>query len=121
MNTTIEELMAAALAAGEEQRRAALRALKGEDPAPPAPPARPEPFMSMRQVADALNLTPTSLWRWQVPGHKLGGQRRFRLSEIEAYLHSPEFERLAERLKVERRLLREARAANAPRARGGRS
>ena len=42
-------------------------------------------------------------WRWGVPGHELGGRRRFRLSEVVAYLESDAFKRRAVELKEERR------------------
>jgi len=53
-----------------------------------------------------LGVSAISLWRWKVPGHELGGRRRFRVSEVLAYLESPEFKAIAEALKTERRELK---------------
>ena len=64
----------------------------------------PERYMTLREVGRKLGISPCSLWRWGVPGHALGGRRRFRLSEVEAYLHSSEFERRAEELRKQRAL-----------------
>lgn len=66
--------------------------------------AQPEPYISLKEVARRLNISACSLWRWGVPGYSLGGRRRFRLSEVEEYLHSDKFKRRAEELKKERRL-----------------
>jgi len=48
-----------------------------------------------------------SLWRWRVPGHALGGRRRFRVSEVTAYLDSTEFRAVAEELKSKRRAVQD--------------
>ena len=67
------------------------------------PRDEPEPYMTLKQIGEKLNLSACTQWRWQVPGHNLGGRKRFRLGEVEAYLHSDEFKKKAEELKQERR------------------
>lgn len=97
-----EELMQVALSAPEERKVAALRVLKGEVSEKDRP-SGPEPYLRMKEVADKLNLSVCSLWRYGVPGHELGGRRRFRMSEVVAYLESDEFKTKAEILKADRR------------------
>ena len=95
------ELLQAIVAATEEQKRAALRLLRGEQTVQPALPAT-EPYLTLREVGRRLNVSPCSLWRWGVPGHELGGRRRFRISEVLAYLDSAEFRLRAKSLMTER-------------------
>lgn len=97
-----EELMQAALVAPEDRKAAALRLLRGE--ASPTPTVvGPEPYLRMKEVASRLGISVCSLWRYGVPGHQLGGRRRFRMGEVVAYLESEEFKTRAEELKEERR------------------
>ena len=63
----------------------------------------PEPYMTLKEVSRKLNISRCTLWRWGVPGYDLGGRRRFKISEVDAYLHSDEFRQKAEELKRERR------------------
>jgi len=97
--------MQAALAAPEARRAEALRVLRGEaevaDPADGAVVA--EPYLTLREVGRRLGVSPCSLWRWGVPGHELGGRRRFRLSEVVEYLESAAFKQRAAELKEKRR------------------
>ena len=103
MTDRTSDFLAALLAAPEERRAEALRVLRG-DTGQNAPLDRgPEPYLTLRAVGRRLGVSPCSLWRWQVPGHELGGRRRFRLSEVAAYLESGEFKRRAAELKEERR------------------
>lgn len=99
---SIEDLLQAALAASDERRREALRVLRGDtidtEKLPDA-----EPFLTLREIGRRLNLSPCSLWRYGVPGHELGGRRRYRLNEVVAYLESDEFRRRAEELREKRR------------------
>ena len=88
------------IAADQIQR--AIGILEGRNPEP-AQSNEPEPYLSLREVGRKLGVSPCSLWRWGVPGHALGGRRRFKLSEVEAYLHSDEMKERAERLREERR------------------
>ena len=63
---------------------------------------QPEPYLTLREIGQKLNLSPCSLWRWKVPGHELGGRRRFRMSEVQAYLESPGLNKRLAELKLER-------------------
>ena len=94
----VNELLQAMIAAGDEEKRAALRVLRGDEQ--PRPPV--EPYLTLREVARQLNVSPCSLWRWAVPGHDLGGRRRFRMSEVQAYLDSAAFRKRTEQLRRER-------------------
>ena len=102
-NDITNDLLKALVTATDEQRLEALRILRGkerqENPAIP----ECEPFLTLKDIGKRLGVSPCSLWRWGVPGHQLGGRRRFRLSEVIAYLDSPAFRQKAEELKRERR------------------
>jgi len=76
-----------------------LAELKGRDL---LSPVGVEPFITLREAAQRLGVSPCSLWRWGVPGHELGGRRRFRLSEVEEYLLSDEFKQASKKLKAAR-------------------
>lgn len=100
--TLIEELMQSAFAAPEDRKRAALRVLKGEAEVRVAEPARrsfdeAEPFLTLREVGRRLGISTCSLWRYGVPGRAFGGRRRFRMSEVEAFLASDQFKQRAAR------------------------
>jgi len=102
--TLTEELMQAAFQAPETAKKEALRVLRGEAPAVDAETARrfsgqAEPYLTLREIGRRLSVSPCSLWRWRVPGHELGGRRRFRMSEVEAYLESEAFKKRAEELR----------------------
>ena len=105
------ELLQAILTASEDQKHAALRVLRGEREEEDAPAAI-EPYLTLKELARHLNVSVSSLWRWGVPGHELGGRRRFRLSEVEAYLESEAFRKRAAALKRERRVSRKGRGRN---------
>ena len=95
------ELLQALLEANDEVKRAALRVLRGE-PTEYRDQNAVEPYLTLREIGRQLNVSPCSLWRWGVPGHDLGGRRRFRMSEVQAYLESPAFRKRADELKRER-------------------
>lgn len=100
------DLLAALVTATPERKVAALRVLKGEVPEvrdPRSAVRETEPYLTLRELGRRLGISPCSLWRYDVPGHELGGRRRFRMSEVEAYLASKEFKQKAEDLKEERR------------------
>ena len=99
------ELLRAILEASEEQRRKALAVLQGQDKGA-AGKGSPEPFLTLVQLAETLNFDPSTLWRWQIPGHRLGGKPRYLLSEVNAYLDIEEFQRRVEDLRRERALRR---------------
>lgn len=99
------ELLTLLATASQERKVAALRVLRGEAglAEPGDSPVTAEPFLTLREVGRRLGVSPCSLWRWGVPGHELGGRRRFRLSEVVAYLESDAFKHRADELKAERR------------------
>jgi excisionase family DNA binding protein len=49
-----------------------------------------EPLLSARQVAELLGFSPATIVDWfeagKLPGFRIGGRLRFRLSEVEAWL-----------------------------------
>lgn len=102
MSDSTNDVLAALVAATPERKAAALRVLRGEFECAEKVPDT-ERYLTLREVGRRLGVSPCSLWRWQVPGHELGGRRRFRLSEVAAYLESADFKRRAEDLKLERR------------------
>ena len=104
------DLLAAVLAATPDRKSAALRVLRGEDGAGGGEKKNtlPERFVTQRELVKMLGVSAISLWRWKVPGHELGGRRRFRVSEVLAYLESPQFKSIAEELKAVRREMRSA-------------
>ena len=111
MNTDItNQLLQALLTATDERKQAALRVLCGEQAN-----AEPEPerYLTLKQVASKLNFHPSTLWRWRVPKRNLGGRPRFLLSEVRAYVDSPEFQKKAKQLRLEREDQRKALAAQA--------
>jgi predicted DNA-binding transcriptional regulator AlpA len=108
--TTTESLILAVLSATEERKEVALKVLRG-DIATEQNTVRgkdTETYVTLREVGRRLGVSACSLWRWGVPGHELGGRRRFRMSEIEAYLKSEAFRKRAADLKEYREVLRKA-------------
>jgi hypothetical protein len=100
----VEEFLQIMLAASEARKEAALRVLRGETPDPTPAPPPPEPYLTLKELAGRLHVSTDSLWLWKVPGHDLGGRRRFKLSEVAAYLESEDFKRRAAALRAERKL-----------------
>ncbi len=96
--------------ASEERRRAALEAadaaLFGTALAQKA-----EPFLNAVQLAGKLGLNKTTVWRWAFPFHVWAGQKRYKLSECEAYLLSEAIIRRRQELRRERRRQRQVKAA----------
>lgn len=88
-----EELLQAALGASADRKEDALRVLRGDAQVTGYYVASPryEPYLTLRETAKRLGISTFSLWRWQIPGHDLGGRRRFRLSEVISYLESDAF------------------------------
>ena len=99
--TVVEEIMQAALTAPDDRKNAALRVLRGEPAIQPAAP-QTEPYLTLTECGRRLGISPCTLWRWAIPGHQFAGRRKFRMSEVEAYLASDEFRRRVEFLKEER-------------------
>ena len=112
MSELLGAVVAKAAVAPPERLAAALKVLQGESLTPPPP--TPERFRTLKECADQLGVSACSLWRWQVPGHKLGGRRKSRMSEVEAYLQSPEFQRRAEELREEEKERRGAGGRKEP-------
>ncbi len=117
--TLTEELITAAVTATDEKKAAALRILRGEGRLADDEPQRPlagqaEPYLTLRECGRRLGLSACSLWRWGVPGHELGGRRKFRMTEVEAYLQSKEFRRKAAGLRKAKAL--SSRLSNAQEA-----
>ena len=114
--------MAAVLAATPNRKAMALRVLRGEDGGGNGEKryALPERFVTQREMVKMLGVSAISLWRWKVPGHELGGRRRFRVSEVLAYLESPEFKARAEELKEKRKEMRSALSESGARRPRGR-
>ncbi len=108
--TQIAEILDAVLAAPDDRKEMALQILRGEDLLREPPTARQtqEPYLSLREIAQRVGVSACSLWRWGIPGHELGGRRRFRLSEVHEYLKSEEFQRHAAALRAERRRSKES-------------
>jgi hypothetical protein len=96
---SVEDFLGTFLSATTERREEAMRVLRGE---PVANNFAPEPYLSCQDLAQHLGVSPCTIWRWQIPFHDLGGHRRYRLSEAEAYLASEEFRRRAAGLRAER-------------------
>lgn len=111
-----ETLIQAALTAPEERKAAALKVLRGEAVDPP--PREPDRFITLVECARRLGVSACSLWRWGVPGHELGGRRKFRMSEVEAYLESEEFRKRAADLREQDRARRGKSLAGAKTQRG---
>jgi hypothetical protein len=103
--TALEDLIQAAMAAPPERREAALRLLQGNLP-------KPEPYLTLSELARRLGLCRATLRRWRVPSHDLGGSRRYRLTEVEAYFHTEAFQRRHAALRAERRQERAAKETN---------
>lgn len=94
--TGLEDLVAAAMSAPPERREEALRLLQGQLP-------KPEAYLTLSELARRLGLCRGTLRRWRVPGHDLGGYRRYRLTEVEAYFRSDSFQRRQAALRAEGR------------------
>lgn len=94
--TGLEDLVAAAMSAPPERREEALRLLQGNLP-------KPEPFLTLIDLGRRLGFSTRTLSRWQVPSHDLGTSKRYRLSEVEAYLKGEDFLRRQAALRAERR------------------
>ena len=100
MNDATNDILAALVAATPERKAAALRALRGESGTEHGTGKGRmvvEPFVCLKEVSEFLGVSRRSIWRWQVPCHRLGTRTRFRLSEVAAYMVSAAYrKRLAE-------------------------
>lgn len=59
-------------------------------------------YLTQKKLASILGFNPTTLYRWQVPCHDIGGCRRYVLSEVQAYLSGPEIRDVVARLRNKR-------------------
>ena len=98
MNVTIEDVIKAALPADQAKRNAAHALLTGTG----TETTTTEPDLTLRGLSKAVGISTTSLWRWGVPAHFFGTRPRYRISECEAYLASPEFQARTAELKAAR-------------------
>lgn len=117
--TLTAELLEAVLSAPEKLKYEAIQLLRGQISFEPHPVdcKTHEPYLSLREVAQRVGFSACTLWRYGIPGHELGGRRRFRLSEVHAYLKSEEFKRRAAALRAERKSA--AKPAIKEQAKGG--
>lgn len=115
MATDLEELLAAAMGAPPSLRRQAIGVLRGNTSVVElADVSRaPEPYRSLRAISRITGISTTTLWRYEIPGHDLGGRPRYKLSEVESYLQSEEFKRRAAALRAQRKFTAKARTKNA--------
>ncbi len=103
MQALSAEFLAAAMAAKPEHLKEALAVLKGVTrpaPVPPAPMTVREPFVTLEALAEATGIGRITLWRYSVPGHTHAGRTRYRVSEVLAYLETPEFQATVQTLKA---------------------
>ncbi|HRY49602.1 MAG TPA: hypothetical protein P5186_16255 [Candidatus Paceibacterota bacterium] len=103
--TTLEQIIQAAMVADADLRLAALCVLQRKAHVTDTSDEiiQNEPYLTCRTLAQRLGVSPCTVWRWQPPSHDLGGRRRYRFSEVQAYLASDDFERRAAALRAERR------------------
>ncbi len=101
----VEEFLQIMLAASEAKKEAAIRVLRGHAIAidPGSQPRSFEPLLSRAEAARRLGVTPQTLRNWKVPASSVPGRNRFRLSQIEAYLSSNEFQRRRAALRAARK------------------
>lgn len=93
--TSLEDIVSAAMSAPPDRRERALQLLRGEL-------AKSEPYQSLRGLSRALGFGVTTLRRWRVPGHQIGGAKRYRVTEVQEYLASEEFQRRVAAIRAER-------------------
>ncbi len=94
--TNLEDIISAAMAAPPIRREGALRLLKGEMP-------KSEPYTTLRGLSRVTGFGVTTLRRWRVPGHTIGGAKRYRVTEVQEYLASEAFKRRVAAIRAERR------------------
>ena len=98
-----EEVMQAVLAAPDDRKREAIRVLRGDFAAERGVNKgrmAVEPYVGLREVSEFLGVSRRSVWRWQVPCHRLGTLTRYRLSEVAAYVDSAAYRTRLEELKA---------------------
>jgi hypothetical protein len=93
---SLEDIIQAAMAAPADRREAAFQLLRGELP-------RSEPYLSLANLSRRTGFSTKSLHRWQVPKHDIGGNLRYRESEVLEYFKSDAFKRRQAALRAERK------------------
>lgn len=53
---------------------------------PPSPSTGSEPWLTKRELAGRLRCSPRTIERLKLPAMRVGGQNRYRLSEVAAFL-----------------------------------
>jgi transposase-like protein len=111
---TLKELLEAALTAPADKKAEAIRVLRGEVTVMRTDviPSAPEPYRTLRGLSRDMGISASTLWRWRIPGHRLGGRPKYKQSEVAAYLASEEFKRRAASLRAERRSRKAGGATN---------
>lgn len=114
----VEEFLQILLAASDARKEAALRVLRGQAQAvePGSQPLIFEPLLTRAEAARRLGVSRQALRLWKVPASSVIGRKRFRLSDIEAYLSSDDFQRRRAALRAERKLSEAKRQPTAPTA-----
>ena len=112
----VEEFLQLLLAASEVRREGALSVLRGHAQAvePGSQPMTFEPLLTRAEAARRLGVTRQTLRLWKVPSTAAIGRKRFRLSQIEAYLASEEFQRRRAALRGSRKSAKAATPAPSP-------
>ncbi len=101
MNAISSEFLAAAMAATPARLTEALAILKGDNrPEQAAKPVAHEPFVTLEALSKITNIGRITLWRYNVPGHKHAGRMRYRVSEVLAFLESPQFQTVVAALRA---------------------
>lgn len=102
----VEEFLQILLAASDARKEAALRVLRGQAQAvePGSQPLTFEPLLTRAEAARRLGVTRQTLRLWKVPMTSAIGRKRFRLSDIEAYIASKEFQRRRAALRATRKI-----------------
>ena len=99
------DLLAAVVAATPERKLEVLQFLRGESTGKNARAHGRndiERYVSLKDAAAFLGVSRRSVWRWQVPSHRLGARTRFKLSEVVAYVESDTFKKRMAELKEQR-------------------
>jgi hypothetical protein len=102
MQSLSAEFLAAAMAATPARLTEALAVLKGETRLSPVAQSLKvhEPFVTLETLSKLTGVGRITLWRYNVPGHKHAGRMRYRVSEVLAYLDSPEFQQTVKALRA---------------------